>query len=217
MRRAIHSYVRREGHFTRGQRRAFEQYFEQFDWFAQPPAPGIKLHAEIGTGNGDNLSEMAQRFPWRSFIACEVHRPGVGALLNKLTAAQLTNVRIANTDAWQLLETLPQESLASCMVLFPDPWPKKRHHKRRLLNAEFVDALSRVLCPGGRVCVATDNEDYASQICRTFDQSAVWINGGGHGRFSIRLKHRLQTRYEARATRLGHKVFNCAFIRAAWR
>jgi len=167
---------------------------------------------EIGFGNGDTLAELARRHPEEDFLGAEVHRPGVGRLLNALEAGQLRNVRVACEDAVRLCsERLPDASLDAVLIYFPDPWPKKRHHKRRLLQPEFAALLAGKLKPGGKLHFATDWEDYAQQAL-TVLTACPGLENTAAG-YAARPAERPATRFEQRGLKLGHAVFDLVFRR----
>ncbi len=167
----IRSYVSRN-RLTTAQRRALTERWAQFGIdlggarldmariFARP-APVV---LEIGCGNGDLITQMAAGNPAQNFLGIEVYRSGVGSLLRKAAALSLDNLRIICDDAIKALERMPNDSLSRVMIMFPDPWPKKRHHKRRLVKAEFIAALLPKMKPGGLLCLATDSEPYAQEM-----------------------------------------------------
>lgn len=136
---------------------------------------------EIGFGNGEVLAEFASGNPSWNCIGVEVFRPGIGALIRRCQQSELTNVRIAETDALSLLEALPDSSISLMFVFFPDPWPKARHHKRRLVNEEFVVQVSCKLKVGGLVCLATDWEHYADQMELVFKRHSMFVGGPSQG------------------------------------
>jgi len=167
---------------------------------------------EIGFGMGETTAAIAQAHPERDFLGIEVHGPGVGALLQKIEQQRLANVRVVRHDAVAVVETMiPERSLAGIHVFFPDPWPKKRHHKRRLLSAAFVHALARRLAPGGYLHVATDWEDYAHEILATLATETLLVNTAPD--FCPRPSYRPQTKFETRGLRLGHGVWDLVFRR----
>ena len=211
----IRSYVRREGRITRAQHRALQMFWPKY---------GISNHAslltsielfgderplilEIGFGNGQNLVDLALAHPNQGYIGVDVYRPGVGQLMLALDRLQINNVRIFLNDAAEIfLHRFAECSLDSVLIYFPDPWPKKRHHKRRLLDSEFLDVLADSLKLGGLLHVATDWDDYANQILTGIDRHPGLVNQAGVGRFSERPDHRPKTKYELRGLRLGHTV-----------
>jgi tRNA (guanine-N7-)-methyltransferase len=169
---------------------------------------------EIGFGNGENLAALAAARPERDFLGVEVHRPGVGRLLLSLEAAGLANVRIVCHDAVDVLEQqLAPGSLEEILILFPDPWPKKRHHKRRLIQPAFVALLASRLGAGGVLRLATDWEPYAREMLETLAAQSALANLAADGAFVPRPAERAPTRFERRGQRLGHEVWDLAFRR----
>ncbi|MEA3638403.1 MAG: tRNA (guanosine(46)-N7)-methyltransferase TrmB [Lamprobacter sp.] len=224
LRREIRSFVLREGRLTAGQERAFRELWPRFgiDW--QPGevfdpqalfATARPITLEIGFGDGESLAAMAAAAPERNFIGLEVHRPGVGHLLLRLEQRDLTNLRVLRTDATALFETgLPSASLDRVQLFFPDPWPKKRHHKRRILQPGFVAAVARVLQPGGIFHLATDWTPYADWMLAMLDDaSELFENSAGLGQFSVRPAQRPITKFERRGQRLGHQVHDLIYQR----
>ena len=167
----IRSFVIRQGRLSKGQRRGLEEIYPQFELkqtaLAAPQSAYPKhqpLTLEVGFGMGDSLAEMAVKAPERNFLGLEVHGPGVGHLMIQAANLGLTNLRVLNSDVWSVLPSLPGASLACFQVFFPDPWHKKRHHKRRLINAVFLDVVAEKLQPGGLLHIATDWQPYAEEI-----------------------------------------------------
>ncbi|HEV2110771.1 MAG TPA: tRNA (guanosine(46)-N7)-methyltransferase TrmB, partial [Gammaproteobacteria bacterium] len=168
---------------------------------------------EIGFGSGDALAELARRHPDEDFVGAEVHRPGVGHLLNTLEAGALGNVRVACEDAVQLCTgRLPDACLDAVLIYFPDPWPKKRHHKRRLLQPEFAALLAAKLKAGGRLHFATDWKEYAEQALAVLTACPAFENTAA-GAYVPRPAERPATRFEQRGLKLGHEVFDLVFRR----
>ena len=219
--RNIRSFVRREGRLTVGQRRALHSLWPEYglDSATQINPPGVfgrsaPLTLEIGFGNGEALLAMAQASPHENFIGIEVHRPGVGHLLLALQRQGLQNVRIVTEDAVQVLQTaLPDACLDRVLLFFPDPWHKKRHHKRRLVQPGFIELLARKLRRGGILHMATDWEDYAIHILAVVEASGLFINCAGSGRYSLRPGYRPVTKFEQRGRHLGHEVRDLVFGR----
>ena len=167
---------------------------------------------EIGFGMGETTAEVAQRQPENNYLGIEVHPPGVGSLLRKIADRQLANVRIVQHDAVEVVrDMIAPDSLHGIHVFFPDPWPKKRHHKRRLLQPEFVTELARRLEPGGYLHVATDWQDYAEHILGVLSREALLENTAE--RYAARPAYRPQTKFEARGLKLGHGVWDIIFQR----
>jgi len=168
---------------------------------------------EIGFGMGETTAEIAGAHPSRDFLGVEVHSPGIGALLKQVDARGLTNVRVIAHDAAEVVtHMIPPASLSGVHVYFPDPWPKKRHHKRRLLQPAFVHELSTRLLPGGYLHAATDWKDYADEILRVCSDEPLLKNTAAT--FAPRPAWRPQTKFEARGLNLGHGVWDILFIQS---
>lgn len=222
--RGVRSFVRRQGRMTPGQQRAFTELMPRY---GIPPGDApLDLPAlfgrrapvtlEIGFGMGDALLEMAGAAPERDFLGIEVHRPGIGRLLAGLEARALGNVRVAEGDAVQLLECRLEDGvLDRVLLLFPDPWPKKRHHKRRLLQAPFIELVVRRLAEGGVFHAATDWAPYAEQMREVLEACPGLVNCAGPGAFAPRPAYRPLTKFERRGVALGHAVFDLLYRRAA--
>lgn len=220
--RRVRSFVRREGKITAAQRRALEELWPRYG--LQPAAEPLDLAAlfgrrapvtlEIGFGNGDALAEMADAHPEQDFIGIEVHRPGVGRLLLSLEQRGLANVRVICADATDVVPSaFAPASLACILIFFPDPWPKKRHHKRRLIQPEFAMTLSEKLAPGGLLHVATDWPDYAEHIRQTLDTLPGLRNSAGAQGYAERPEYRPETRFERRGVERGHPVYDLIYRR----
>lgn len=221
-RRAIRSYVLRAGRMTEAQSRALEELWPRYG--VEPTGGMLDLPMlfgrsapvtlEIGFGNGDNLVALAAAHPDQDFIGVEVHVPGVGHLLRKAGAAGLGNLRVIRHDAVEVLrERIAPESLAAILVLFPDPWHKKRHHKRRLVSPEFVELAASRLAPGGTLQLATDWLPYAEWMLEVLNASSALRNRAADAGFVPRNPGRARTRFEARGERLGHAVRDLCFER----
>ncbi|HEX7028988.1 MAG TPA: tRNA (guanosine(46)-N7)-methyltransferase TrmB [Gammaproteobacteria bacterium] len=220
--RRVRSFVRREGRLTPGQARALEQWLPEFGIpendepldFAQLFGRDAPTLLEIGFGNGDALLQMAAKHPERNFIGIEVHRPGVGRLLMHAGEQGLKNVRVSSRDAMEVLERqVPDASLERVMLYFPDPWPKKRHHKRRIVQPDFVQLVARKLVTGGEFHLATDWENYAEHMRDVMESAASFHNVAGDGNFSPRPDDRPLTKFEQRGQRLGHGVWDLIYRR----
>ena len=220
--RAIRSFVMRGGRATVAQQRALCEQWPRYglDYTAAP----LDLDAlfgraaprtlEIGFGNGEFLALLADRQPGRDFLGIEVHPPGVGHLLQQAAHAELTNLRVSRHDAVEVVrDQLQPSSLDEVLVLFPDPWHKKRHHKRRLVNPSFASLIASRLAVGGRLHLATDWEDYARQMIEVLDAEPLLLNRAGPGGFVPRDAERAPTRFERRGERLGHAVFDLEYTR----
>lgn len=217
--RGIRSYVVRAGRITPAQERALETHWARYgvDLAAGILDPRILFGRsapctlEIGFGNGDNLLARAASEPARDFLGIEVHRPGVGHLLLGAARAGLPNLRVIVHDAVEVLQLLPDACLEEVQVLFPDPWPKKRHHKRRLLQPDVIARLVAVLQPGGRLHVVTDWQPYAEQIA--VDLAACEALTDAARLPHLEASSRRATRFERRGARLGHGTYEFLRVR----
>lgn len=222
-RRTVRSYVLRAGRVTEGQKRALEDLWPVYGM--EPGKQRLNMDAlfgngqavvmEIGFGNGDATWWMAKARPDQNYLGVEVHQPGVGSLMLKLEEHGLENVRVASEDAVELLQKqVPDKSLAGINIYFPDPWPKKRHHKRRIIQAPFVALMAKKLKDGGLLHLATDWEPYAEFILEVMRAAPDFENLSPSGRFCPKPDWRPPTKYEKRGERLGHKVADLVFRRA---
>lgn len=220
--RTIRSYVMRAGRTTEGQARALSELGPRFllPYTGQPldlaatfgrQAPVV---LEIGFGMGDATAKIAQALPDTNFIGCEVHEPGVGALLKHIGEMGLSNLRLIRHDAVEVLENMiPPGSLAGVHIFFPDPWHKKRHHKRRLIQPPFVARLVRHLAPGGYLHLATDWEPYAQQMLEVLSAEPA-LENTAQG-YAEKPAYRPLTKFENRGLRLGHGVWDLVFRKRA--
>jgi tRNA (guanine-N7-)-methyltransferase len=215
--RAIRSFVRREGRITPAQEDALERLWPRYG--LDPAGRPLDLAAafgrraplvvEIGFGSGDHLLASAQARPQDDFLGIEVHRPGVGRVLQQAEKLGLNNLRVVCADAVETLrQSLPAGGVAEIVVFFPDPWPKKRHHKRRLIQAQFVKVLAQALRGGGRLRLATDWADYARHMQEVMSAEPLFSGGA-----IPRPADRPLTRFESRGLRLGHEVTDFEYIR----
>lgn len=228
--RAIRSFVRREGRLTGAQSEALIRLWPRYGLGAFPqgehllPLPSLDfaslfgreapLALEIGFGNGERLAQTAAERPALNFIGAEVHRPGIGRLLQALEQGGLDNVRVICGDAVAFLhERAPPGRFAEIALLFPDPWHKKRHHKRRIVQPEFVARVVTALAPGGRFRLATDWAPYAEHMLDVLNAEPRLRNASADGRFVPRPEDRPVTRFETRGLKLGHAVVDLEFIR----
>ena len=208
---------------TEGQRRAFERLWPRYGLDHAPSTRfdhssifgnGRPIRLEIGFGNGDVLAAMAAAHPECNYLGIEVYRPGVGQLLLKLERERLENVRLLRCDAVEVLgRVLPQGYLEGVYLLFPDPWPKKRHHKRRIVQPEFLAHLARVIRTGGFLHMATDWKDYARHMLDLLQAAPEFRNCSTDGTFVPRPLDRPLTRFERRGQRLGQDVWDLLFLR----
>lgn len=220
--RTIRSFVRREGRMTDAQRHALEALWERYGVMAGVDRLDLDTlfrrvasrHLEIGFGMGDALCGMAQSHPENDYLGIEVHRPGVGSFMQKAHAMELNNVRVICTDAVEVLERMiPDGALDAIYLFFPDPWPKRRHHKRRILTPVFAALIGGKLKPGGHFHMATDWEDYARQMMEVMSAVPGFANAAGPGQFSPRPESRPLTKFERRGQRLGHGIWDLVFVR----
>ena len=221
-RRKVRSFVLRQGRFTPAQQRAFDELWPRYglDYTGTPRdfdavfGRDAKRVLEIGFGNGEALRFAAQQDPARDLVGIEVHAPGVGRLLNALAADQVHNVRVYHHDAVEVLEhEIADASLDEVRIYFPDPWHKKRHHKRRLLQPELATLLVRKLAVGGRLHLATDWHDYAGQMWDVLDATPGLRNRAGPRGSVPRPPWRPQTHFETRGQNLGHGVWDLLYDR----
>lgn len=219
--RPIRSYVLRSGRLTDSQRKAIEQYWQDYviDYEAQlipldslfPQA--AELVVEIGFGMGASLVQMAEQNPACNFLGIEVHRPGVGRVLREIAARGLSNLKLMCHDAGEVLEhCFRDESIDTVLIFFPDPWPKKRHSKRRLIQADFARLLQRKLKAGGTLHLATDWQAYAEHMIEVLECVAEFENCAGNSRCR-QIPERPVTRFEQRGRRLGHEVRDLLFVK----
>ena len=220
--RTIRSFVRRAGRITPAQRRALEALWPQFglDAGAEPLdferiyGRAAPLVVEIGFGNGEQILARAIRAPESNFLGIEVHEPGVGHLLLAADKAGLRNLRIITSDAVEVLRNrVPEASLDEVQILFPDPWPKSRHHKRRLIQAGFAELLALRLRPGGVLHMATDWEPYAEHMREVLAACPGFTECSADSVQTAQLPERAATRFERRGTRLGHRVQDLLYRR----
>lgn len=221
--RQVKSFVLRQGRLTKGQEHALETAWPiygipestQMLDFKTIFANERPISLEIGFGNGESLAQMALAAPERNFIGIEVHTPGVGHLLHLVQKYQLTNLRVMNTDAVEIIQQrIPERSLERVQIYFPDPWHKKRHNKRRIIQADFVSLLASRLKLGGLLHLATDWQDYADSMAEVMQSSSNFRTANPNGEaFSPRPEFRPLTKFEQRGLRLGHGVWDLLYIR----
>lgn len=221
--RRIQSFVRRTGRITRGQREALRRFWQRY---GLDPEPGAVLNLElifgnrapvwleIGFGDGEALIAMAQCHPEINFLGIEVHLPGVGHILKRISDEDLSNIRLLCADAVEILNYhLKMQSLDRVLLFFPDPWPKNRHHKRRIVQPYFVRLIQTHLKPGGIFHMATDWENYALKAMDTIVSDCGFTNLATDKRFAHRPDYRPLTKFEQRGLRLGHRVRDLLFQR----
>jgi len=216
--RRIRSFVKREGRLTPGQDAAIKTGWPVYGLCTEKVldlkavfSNDQPITLEIGFGNGESLATMAEANPERNFIGIEVHRPGVGHLLRVIQEKNLTNLRLFDSDAIDVLQlAIPMHSLDRVQLFFPDPWHKKRHHKRRIVQTAFLDLIHSKLKPDGCFHAATDWQHYAEHILDTLNAHPGFINNETDG-YSKRPDNRPLTKFENRGLRLGHGVWDMIF------
>jgi tRNA (guanine-N7-)-methyltransferase len=220
--RSVRSFVIRNGRITEAQQRALDELWPKYGVDGSGALLDLEpvfdrsapLSVEIGFGNGDNLLALAAAHPERNYLGIEVHLPGVGRLLHLLAEHGQRNVRVICRDAVEVLGgQLAPECIDELLILFPDPWPKKRHHKRRLVQPPFVELAVSRLARGGVLRLATDWEPYAHEMLATLAANPRLCNQAPDGGFIPRPEERPVTRFERRGERLGHGVWDLAFVR----
>ncbi len=218
----IRSYVLRQGYFSSAQRHAYESLLPRYGIpFTEEPVDLDSLFGrtaprilEIGSGMGETTVEIARQHPEKDFIAIEVHTPGIGSLLSQIEKHELTNLRIIPHDAKLVLQQMfTSKSLDGIHIFFPDPWPKARHHKRRLIQPDFISLLCDRLKPGGYLHIATDWEDYATHILYVLRNEKRLINTAID--YAARPAYRPLTKFEQRGMKLGHTIRDLIFTRTA--
>jgi tRNA (guanine-N7-)-methyltransferase len=224
--RPIRSFVLRTGRMTPGQEKAFRDFWPRYgiDFNPEQVLDFSRLFGnenpvwlEIGFGDGESLASMAKAMPGRNFMGIEVHTPGVGHLLLKLAEEDISNVRIMSADAMEILrQSIPPQSLSGLQLFFPDPWHKKKHHKRRIVQPAFVELLATLLKPGGIFHAATDWEDYARHMLSVMsDHARLFGNLSDTNTYVPQPDSRPTTKFERRGQRLGHGVRDLMFKRTA--
>jgi tRNA (guanine-N7-)-methyltransferase len=220
--RRIRSFVRREGRLTAGQQRALDVLFPRFGVeqsdshinFTQLYGREAPTIVEIGFGNGDTLATIARNHPENNYLGIEVHRPGVGHLLMRIEEYGLSNVRVMCADAVEVLQRqIADNSLEAVYLFFPDPWHKKRHHKRRQVQPEWAQLIRRKLKIGGFLHMATDWQEYAEHMLTVLGNAEGFVNQSLHSGFIERPAYRPCTKFEQRGIRLGHGVWDLVFRR----
>ncbi|WP_246260771.1 tRNA (guanosine(46)-N7)-methyltransferase TrmB [Candidatus Ruthia endofausta] len=219
--RKIQSFVRRSGRLTLGQKMGLTELWANYG--VDLPKGRINLDAlfvkrqkivlEVGFGNGDSLLEMAIKIPDRNFLGIEVYEAGIGRLINEAYKHQLSNLKIIKADAVEVLTNhIKDGSFNRFQLFFPDPWHKKKHHKRRIVQTDFLDLLSRKIIKGGKVHMATDWAHYATAMMNTLENHPHFKNTQNGPIYSPRSEYRPITKFERRGHRLGHGVWDLIFI-----
>lgn len=220
--RIVRSFVLRQGRETPSQKRAFEQYWTKYgldysgnninlvDVFNNPSDTVV----EIGFGNAEQLLFSAAQEPAKNFIGIEVHSPGVGRALNGIAQNKLSNVRLYQHDAVEVLRhEIADGSLTEVRIFFPDPWHKKRHHKRRIIQPEFLKLVCSKLKIGGLLHLASDWQEYVEHMWDICDNEPMLLNTEGPRGFVPRPVWRMQTHFETRGQKLGHGVWDLLYVR----
>jgi len=222
--RTIRSFVLRAGRMTEAQDKAYQTLWDEYGLVCQHQRLDLRetfgrdapVVLEIGFGMGDSLLSQALNEPHRDFVGVEVHKPGVGRLMNEAKKAGVTNLRVICEDAVEVLsDGLGPQSLEGVQIYFPDPWHKKRHHKRRLVKLQFINLIAHRVRLGGFCHLATDWAPYAEWMVEMFSQTAAWHNTSENGDFVPRPARRPITKFETRGERLGHEVFDLVYERKA--
>ena len=218
--RTIHSFVKREGRLTTGQQQAIDTQWSEFgvDYSAEKInlneifKRDAKTVLEIGFGNGDSLWQMAQACPENNYLGIEVHRPGVGHLLRLVESSNCKNMRVSNHDAIDVLQNqIADSSIDKVQLFFPDPWHKKKHNKRRIVQENFLIEVARILKPSGTFHLATDWEHYAKQMLSTLNASELFNNLSADNTYIEKPLERPTTKFEMRGQKLGHGVWDLLF------
>ena len=216
----VRSYVKRDGRLTKSQRFALDNYWNKhgveystdlinLDALFKRRAP---LIMDIGVGTGDTTIIHAQSHPENNYLAIEVHLPGVGQILNRIETNKITNVKVINYDVVNVLQNqIQNHCLNQIFIFFPDPWPKKRHHKRRLVNSKLLELIKKKITAHGRLHIATDWEDYADHIQAVCNYDTELINLAGGHNSAPRPNWRTKTHYESRGLRLEHRVWDFCY------
>ncbi len=220
--RSVRSYVLRQGRLTKAQADAINSYWADFgvdyrdealdlDHLFGRDAPRM---LEIGSGMGEATLDLAKKNPGSDYLAVEVHRPGIGSLLRGIVALGLSNIRVINHDVVDIVNRqIPEESLTSVYIHFPDPWPKKRHHKRRLIQPRFISRLTALMKTEGQLYLATDSADLAEHMLLVCDAEPGLVNQAGRGNFAPRPQWRPLTKFEQRAVDMDHQVRELIYCR----
>ena len=218
--RKIRSFVKRSGRLSKAQAIGLNELWD--DYGINPNGKLLNLNKlflspnnvtlEVGFGNGDSLLEMAIQNPNLNFLGIEVYEPGVGRLINEASKNKLTNLKIIKEDAVEVLNNnIPDDSISHFQLFFPDPWHKKRHHKRRIVQTSFLNLLTKKLKNNGIVHIATDWENYAEHIMETLESHSHFKNCAGDHIYSERPEQRPLTKFENRGQKLGHGVWDIIF------
>lgn len=217
--RPIRSFVHRQKRLSKSQSCAFTTLLSTQNILLSKPLDFKKLFQreastilEIGFGMGDSLQQQASQNPNTNYLGIEVHRPGIAMLLTQIEKLELHNIKIIYADAAEVLAHLiPKHSLDLVQIFFPDPWPKTRHHKRRLIQAKFIHLLHEKLKKNGKLHLATDWRDYAQHMLNVMESAENWQNIAGKNQFTPRPSTRPITKFEQRGHQLGHTIWDLIF------
>lgn len=221
--RSVKSYVLRQGRLTKAQAGAIDRYWGEFgvdyrdetldlDELFGRDVPRV---LDIGSGMGEATLELARENPENDYLAIEVHRPGIGRLLYGIAEHGIRNIRVINHDASDIVRRqIPEESMTSVYLHFPDPWPKKRHHKRRLVQPGFINRLTALMRTGGQLYLASDSADLAQYMLSVCDAEPGLVNQAGRGNFSPRPLWRPLTKFEQRALELNNRTWELLYCRS---
>ena len=220
----IKSFVIRAGRMKHSQQKGWDEVFpkhgfslteSQFDWEHSYAVSGPRV-VEIGFGMGDSLLTMAEQNPTYRYLGLEVHKPGVGKLFAEVEKRGIENIKVFAEDAVRVLEvSIPPQTIDLIQIFFPDPWHKKRHHKRRLIQPDFIDLLLTRLAPEGRLHLATDWQPYAEHMMAVLENNGNVQNVAGSRQFIPRPESRPETKFERRGHSLGHGVWDLMFKKSA--
>ena len=215
--RRIKSFILRQGRYTRAQKNALDHHWkdygieftDSFINFEQVFGRDAPVTLEIGFGNGDSLLQQAIEHPENNYVGIEVHGPGVGHLIHRICEKQLSNIRVIRFDAIDVLnKQIPDNSLDCLQLFFPDPWHKKKHNKRRIVQAAFLQLVRSKLKTGGRLHMATDWQHYAEQMLKLGDEADGFKNLSGIGQYTSNRSPRVETKFERRGLKLGHGIWD---------
>lgn len=218
--RAVRSFVLRQGRLTAAQQNALANHWSDYgiDFSPQPLSfndlfgNDNEVILEIGFGNGESLLQQAVKQPEYNYIGIEVHGPGVGHLIHNAHSEGINNIKVIRHDAVEVLkQQIADSSIKQLQLFFPDPWHKKRHHKRRIINADFIKLVHKKLKAGGRFHMATDWQQYAEQMLEQMDNTAGFHNISGSGNYSSNRGARCETKFERRGIKLGHGVWDLIY------
>ena len=222
--RGIKSFVLRQGRLTKAQQNALDNYWQNYGIEYSELELSFKnlfdndnnTIIEIGFGNGDSLLEQVIKQPNNNFIGIEVHGPGVGHLIHNAHSADVQNIKIIRHDAVEVLnKQIANESVSQFQLFFPDPWHKKKHNKRRIINPDFIQLVRKKLKPGGIFHMATDWQHYAVHMLEQMDNAEGFVNTSGSGQYSMNKGDRCETKFERRGLKLGHGVWDLLYKKSS--